>query len=216
MYYLFLVEDASGQILIESMLDRIIGVLGQPHFWKIHSYKGIGRLPPDLHPRTDPKKRILLDQLPRLLRGIARSHKGIDYRVIVITDLDTKDCIVYKQELVNLWHSCDPRPPILFRIAIEEIEAWILGDPQAIIAAYPSANRQILRGYVQDSICGTWEVLADVLYPKGAEQLKKEGWPKIGQMKCEWAERIGPFIDVENNRSQSFQVFRDGLRGLLQ
>ncbi len=32
--------------------------------------------------------------------------------------------------------------------------------------------------------------------------------------KCEWAGRIAPHMDVNGNRSKSFQVFRDGVRRL--
>ena len=43
--------------------------------------------------------------------------------------------------------------------AIEESEAWLLGDREALIAAYPDINLEILDTYVQDSQCGTWELL---------------------------------------------------------
>ena len=37
-------------------------------------------------------------------------------------------------------NTCNPRPRTLFRIAIEESEAWLLGDRAALKAAYPSAR----------------------------------------------------------------------------
>ncbi|MCD6389644.1 MAG: hypothetical protein J7L69_09535, partial [Desulfobulbaceae bacterium] len=113
-------------------------------------------------------------------------------------------------------NSCNPQPKTLFRIAIEEGEAWLLGDRNAVKAAYPHAKNQPLNAYVQDSICGTWEVLADVVYPGGSQKLKKLGWPHTGQAKCEWANKIAPHFDVESNLSKSFQVFRDGIRNLMQ
>ena len=33
-------------------------------------------------------------------------------------------------------------------------------------------------------------------------------------MKCEWARRIAPHMNVNRNRSRSFQVFRDGVKRL--
>lgn len=68
--------------------------------------------------------------------------------------------------------------------------------------------------YVPDSICGTWEKLADAIYPGGSQKLKQRGWPHTGQAKCDWAKSIAPHMDVEANQSKSFQVFRDGIRNL--
>ena len=109
---------------------------------------------------------------------------------------------------------CNPAPVTLFRIAIEESEAWLLGDPDAVMAAYPNARRAVLDRYVQDSVCGTWEALADAVHPDGAARLKRLGYPAAGAAKSEWAEKIAPHMDVERNRSKSFQVFRDGVRRL--
>lgn len=56
----------------------------------------------------------------------------------------------------------------------EEIEAWLLGDRHALLSAYPHAKMHVLNTYVQDSICGTWEVLADAVYPGGTSKLSRE------------------------------------------
>ncbi|UCH92116.1 MAG: hypothetical protein JSV88_17710 [Candidatus Aminicenantes bacterium] len=102
----------------------------------------------------------------------------------------------------------------LFRIAIEEIEAWYLGDREAVLSAYPNASKSILENYQPDSIGGTWEKLADAIYPGGSKALINAGWPSAGQEKCKWAEKISPLMNIEKNQSKSFQVFRDGLRAL--
>jgi len=103
----------------------------------------------------------------------------------------------------------------LFRLAIEEIEAWYLGDQDALLAAYPRAKRNLLEKYEQDSACDTWELLADAVHSGGSAAIKKAGWPLPGQVKHEWAERIGPLMDPERNLSPSFGKLRDGLRRLL-
>jgi len=64
---------------------------------------------------------------------------------------------------------------------------------------------------IQDSICDTWELLADAIYPGGSTKLKTLGYPYIGHAKCEWAKKISPIVDVKKNTSKSFQVFREGL-----
>jgi hypothetical protein len=214
MHFEILVEDASGKIALESILEKILGTNGQEHSYKIIPYKGIGRIPKNLKGTTDPIKRILLDQLPRLIRGYGKSLRDFPAAVVVVTDLDDKDCREFKQEMLNILNACNPQPTTLFRIAIEEGEAWLLGDCDAVKRAYPRAKKQVLNAYAQDSICGTWEKLADAVYTGGSQKLKKLGWPHIGKAKCEWANNIAPHLDLENNQSQSFQIFRDGIRKL--
>lgn len=210
-----LVEDTSGAIMLESFLEKILGTNERNHTFRVHPYKGIGRLPKDLKGKTNPAKRILLDQLPRLLRGYGRSLRQHNSAVLVIADLDDKDCKEFKQELLNILDECNPQPRVKFRIAIEEMEAWLLGDLNAIKSTYSNAKINVLDSYVQDSICGTWEKLADAIYPGGATKLKSLGWPHIGQVKCDWAKKIAPVVAPDDNISESFQAFRTGVLNLI-
>ena len=214
MHFEVLVEDQSGSIALDVVLEKILGTNGADHSWRVHAYKGIGRIPKNLHAVTDPRKRLLLDQLPRLLRGYGRSLEPPLGCVVVVVDLDDRDCRTFKQELLRVLHGCNPRPSTLFRIAIEEGEAWLLGDRAAVRAAYPNARDAVLDGYTQDSICGTWEVLADAVHPRGSGHLRRAGYPIAGKAKCEWAGQIAPHMDMNRNRSPSFRVFRDGVRDL--
>ncbi len=216
MHFEILVEDKSGSIALEAILEHILGPNGTPHTRRVISYKGLGHIPKGLSGVVDPKKRILLDRLPSLLRGYGKSlkHLGDSTAVVVVVDLDDKQCVEFKQQLLSVLNACEPRPRALFRIAIEESEAWLLGDPDAVKAAYPGARDSILDGYAQDSICGTWEVLADAVHQGGAARLAKTGYPAIGIAKCEWARMIAPLMDVEKNRSRSFRLFRDTVKQL--
>lgn len=208
-----LVEDSSGAKLLEALLPRVIGEQAAPHTWRLHPYKGIGRLRPGLAAKSDPAKRALLDQLPRLLAGYGKTA-GID-AVVVVLDSDRRDCKAFLEELQTLLAKCNPAPSTLFRLAIEEMEAWYLGDRPALMRAYPRAKKDVLCRYRQDSVCGTWELLADTVYAGGSSAVRKSGWPLPGQIKHGWAQRIGPLMDVEHNRSPSFSKFRDGLRRLV-
>lgn len=212
MHFEVLVEDSSGAKLLETILPRVVGEHGAPHTWRLHSYKGIGRLPKDLSAKADPAKRALLDQLPRLLRGYGKT-RGID-ALMVVLDSDRRDCQAFLAELLALLHACQPAPHTLFRLAIEEVEAWYLGDRTALLAAYPRAKKDALDRYRQDSVCGTWELLADAVHPGGSAAIRKAGWPLPGQVKHEWAAAIGPLMNIESNASPSFCKFRDGLRRL--
>ena len=214
MHFEALIEDQSGSIALDVVLEKILGTNGQTHSWRLHPYKGIGRIPTNLHAVRNPRKRLLLNHLPRLLRGYGRSLQLGRDCVLVVVDLDSQDCAKFKRELLGVLQACNPRPKTLFRIAIEEGEAWLLGDRDAVKAAYPNAKDAVLNGYTQDSICGTWEMLADAIYTGGAAQLGKLGYPIIGRVKCEWAARIAPHMDVDQNNSRSFQAFRDGVKAL--
>ena len=123
MHLEFLIEDRSGSRLMETLLPKLLGEPGNLHTWRIHAYKGVGRVPHNLGATADPSKRMLLDQLPRLLRGYGRTP-GID-AVVLIVDADRRDCREFLTELETLLQACDPAPQrTLFRLAIEEIEAW--------------------------------------------------------------------------------------------
>lgn len=209
-----LVEDASGKKFLEIVLPRLWGELGAPHTWRVIAYKGVGHLPRDLKSETDPAKRVLLDRLPVLLKGYDRTP-GID-AVVVVLDVDRRDCKAFLAELQALAAGCNLRIMPLYRLAIEELEAWYLGDRVALLQAWPGARTDVLSRYVQDSACGTWEVLADAIHPGGAAAIRKAGWPLPGELKCEWAERIAPLMDLERNESPSFGKFRDGLRRLVR
>jgi Domain of unknown function (DUF4276) len=209
MHIEFLVEDRSGGQLIEILVPKLIGEFGSPHTWKVHAYDGVGRIDKNLDGRQDPSKRQLLNQLPRLLKGYGRTP-GFDL-VVVIVDSDNRDCKKFLAELRDVLANCSPAPRTLFRLAIEEIEAWYLGDKNAITNAYPSAIRQKLNSYRQDSVCGTWERLSEALAPRNARIRQ----PMPRQSKSEWARRIGPLMNVEVNDSPSFQRFRDGLRNAV-
>ncbi len=211
-----LVEDQSGKAFLEIALQRIAA---GDHTFKVHAYKGIGRIPKNLHKTIDASKRILLDRLPRLLKGygeaFAKYPSYYKAGVIVVCDLDNKDRDGFLHELAGILDSCAPKPDAIFCLAIEEGEAWLLGDIPAIKKAYPNAKNGVLSSYVNDSICGTWEKLADAIYPGGAQALSTRGWQAVGTEKSCWANRITPHMDFAASRSPSFCHFRESVRNLL-
>ena len=216
MHFEILVEDRSGKRALDVLIPKIIGA--QDTF-KVRGYRGVGRIPKDLRPRTQANKRILLDQLPKLLRGFGQTFVNYPTNypaaVIVVCDLDDNCLKTFRQDLFAVLHACNPKPDTRFCIAIEEGEAWLLGDIPAIKAAYPQARDAVLNGYVNDSICGTWELLADAVFPGGSKALAGNGWKAVGREKSKWATNIAPLMDVANNVSPSFQYFREKLRALL-
>lgn len=213
MHFEILVEGQSERTALEPLLTKMLGTYRNPHTWRIHKHRGIGELPTDPASRPDPRNPTLLHNLPSKLRAYGKSL-GNSEAVIVLVDLDNRpDCHAFKQELNDLMALCHPMPRCKFRIAIEELEAWYFGDHAALTEAYPHADVTVVAAYVQDSQCGTWEMLADAIYPGGHAALKAKGSIQCLEQKRLWAKDMCPRMDIENNRSPSFISFRDAILG---
>ncbi|MCF7669704.1 MAG: DUF4276 family protein [Verrucomicrobia bacterium] len=217
MHFEILVEDQSGRKALEILVPKIIG---DSHTFKVHPYKGVGRIPKDMHVTRNANHRILLENLPKLLKGYGRTFAGYaeDYptAVFLVCDLDNKCLHTFRQELLNILNACQPSPTTRFCIAIEEGEAWFLGDREALGKAYPNAKQDVLDGYEQDSICGTWELLADAVYSGGSNRLISQGRQAVGKEKSKWAKNISPQMDTNSNQSPSFIYFRKKLLELAR
>lgn len=190
-----LVEGPSEEALLSCLLPRLL----PRHTFDIIKHQGKGRLRSS--PRTT--ERGLLDQLLPKLRAYGRSLNPSVDRVLVLVDADNDDCRELKRRLTRALARIHPQPTALFRIAVEETEAFYLGDRDAIRRAFPRANLGRLRGYVQDSVCGTWELFREVV---GATD----------EDKVAWAQAMAPVLSVDpnGNASPSFRQFRRACREL--
>ena len=200
MHFEILVEDLSGARALDVLMRKI---LGDQHTFEVHPYRGTGKIPKNLTSSTEADKRILFDQLPKLLRGYGRTFAGYppnySAAVVVVCDLDDKCLRTFRRELNAVLKACNPKPETRFCIAIEEGEAWWLGDIPAVKAAYPKAKEDVLNRYQNDAICGTWELLADAVSSGGSSALQKKGGQRVGREKSDWAEKIAPHMDVDAN-----------------
>lgn len=210
MFFQFLVEDESGGKLIDAvMLKYKTENDGQIIEYNIRCYKGIGGFPKGKDAKNI-KSQQLLNDLPKRLKALSyalMSNKNA--AVFIILDNDTRDVDAFENQLYQLAQEQGINLDYVFCIAVEECEAWLLGDIPAIIATYPHFKDRILQKankYDQDSICGTWEILADMLSQKGINDFrKKHNHFEIGRCKFEWAEKIGEHLDIRSNKSPSFQ-----------
>ena len=210
MHYEILVEGQSELTLLSTIMPQILGVYNEPHTWKIHKHRGVGKLPEDMAANPNPSDPTLLHNLPAKLRAYGRSEDE-QLGVVVLVDLDAHlDCRRFKQMLLRTLDFCPKRPHCLFRIAIEEMEAWMLGDRQALIAAYPHIDLEVLDTYVQDSQCGTWELLIHAVY--GREVLQKPRSAALMHLKMDLAKKVSRHMVVARNCSASFQEFCKGLK----
>ncbi len=213
MHFEILIEDRSGKKALDTLIQRIVGA---HHTFNIHPYQGIGHIPKNLNNPKAANTQLLLNQLPLQLRAYGKRYANDPSNVVfVICDLDQKCLKTFRQELFAVLNACHPKPETRFCIAIEEGEAWLLGDIPAIKRAYPNAREGVLRRYQNDAICGTWELLADAVFLGGVSALKKRGWWAVGREKSRWATNISRYMDVNKNASPSFCYFRDKLRELI-
>lgn len=190
-----LVEEPSAKALLQVLAPRIVPDVTV----NIHEHNG---------------KQALLKRLPRRLQGY-RSFIGDHGRVVVLVDQDRDDCRLLKQYLETeaaqagfLTRSTEPAGAyhVVNRIAIEELEAWYLGDWAAIQTAFPGVRQRSPHPDPDAIQGGTKEAFTRVLHESGHY---KGRLPQI-----EVARAIAPHMDPARNISRSFQVFRDALRDL--
>ncbi len=191
-----LVEGPSEKALLECWLPRAF----RGHEFQVLKHSGKGRLP---GARPNRRARGLLDLLPQKLRAYGKSF-GDDDGVLVLVDADVQSCVDLKRDLVALAASINPRPHVVFRIAVEETEAFYFGDLAAIKLAYPGADHVAARAFTPDSICGTAERFGAVV---------GDG----GNNKVAWAEAMGKLLttDPSRSRSPSFKAFHGGITKLI-
>jgi hypothetical protein len=187
-----LVEERSAELALEVLVPKIIP--GIP--FKFRRFQG---------------KPDLLKRLPGLLKGYASTIKWDPLRIVILVDRDTDDCRELRGKLLCFVKDAGlPTDAVLPRIAIDELESWFMGDVPALRAAYPRVPAALGKqaGYRDPDGTGkASRALEKVLRSSGDHR------DRLGKVRA--AEEIAPHMDVENNNSKSFQVFRDGLRRLV-
>lgn len=215
MHFQFMIEDQSGAELIGLIMEQLLACHPNTTY-SCKAFKGIGGLT-KRNTVKETKTGKLLNDLATYLSGFNKSLQGIPAAIVVVLDNDTRDPEAFQRELEDVAVKKAIAVDHVFCIAIEEMEAWLLGDRNALLAAYPSAKLPVLEKYQQDSICGTWEMLADAVYPGGLNRFKIEcpTYHERGKFKAEWAREIGAHMDLSANGSPSFQRFLSELKKRL-
>lgn len=195
-----LVEGKSEKAFLEAWTPRAF----KGHRFQAHPHQGKGALPSDTAALPAPKRRGLLDLLPATLRGYANAAASSNDAVLVLVDADDDDCGALKQGLVALAMTLEPRLNVIFRIAVEETEAFYLGDLCALKRAFPNADMDKARAYVPDSIVKTAELFGSIVGDGGLNKV----W---------WADEMGPRLTTRpsGSRSPSFRALHAGIRSLV-
>lgn len=115
-----LVEGPSEGALLEPWARRLL----RGHELKAYPHQGKGTLNFPLPSRPDPRRRGLLDQLPAKLAAFGRALDRAHDRVLVLVDADHEDLTSLEGRLEALRQTLIPAPVVLFRFAVEELEAF--------------------------------------------------------------------------------------------
>ncbi len=145
-------------------------------------------------------KNDLEKSVPKKLRGW--NEPGA--RFVVIRDNDGGNCLVLKHRLAALC-SQGGRSDVLIRIACQELEAWYLGEPDALADAFSKESLRNLGGRARYRNPDT------VPKPSTAVERLIPEFQKVSG-----ARKMASVMSRDRNRSTSFQVFLAGIDRLLE
>jgi hypothetical protein len=200
MHVEILLEEPSAEAFLQTIFPSI---LPPPVTWNPVIFQGKADLLRNLEPR---------------LKGY---HKWIpdDWRIVVLIDEDRQDCHTLKQQMeaaafkAGFATKTNPQRgvfKVINRIAVEELEAWLFGDIQALVEAYPGVSPNLgakARFRQPDTIAGgTWEALEQIL--------QQAGYYGGGLPKIEAAREVGQRMKLARNTSKSFKHFVAALAAL--
>lgn len=203
MHLEILVEEPSAEAALHELVPKLIG---SGVTFNLITHQG---------------KPDLLKRLPARLRGY-RAWLPQDFRIVVLLDEDREDCRELKAEMeeaarkAGFTTASEPGArsgfTVLNRVAVEELEAWFLGDVPALRRVYPRIPKSLgqrARFRDPDTVPGgTWEALE--------RELQRVGYYSSGAPKIELARSVARHMEPGRNRSRSFQVFWQGLRRLVE
>ena len=180
-HLVFLLEEQSARDLLAGLLPRLI-----PESMSVYYLVFEG-------------KQDLEGKLVDKLKGWR--HK--DAAFVVLRDQDAAECRAVKERL-NALVAESSRQPVLVRVACRELEAWALGDWQAVSQAFdrPQLKAQSAKGAYRnpDQLVRPVEELRKFI----PEYQKRDG-----------ARRIGVLLDPSRNQSRSFRTFCSGVQKLV-
>ena len=172
----FLLEEKSAQLLLDSLLPRI---LPDRIEFQCLSHKGFQTLQ-----KSIPKK--------------LSEWKNV--RFVILHDQDDKNCEKLKSKLLQMCRK-NNRPDTVVCIVCQELEAWYCGDLNAVAGVYPRFKPQKIENSARfrnpDNIVKPSKVLKEIV-------------PEF--LKGGTAETIGEYMDLNNNKSKSFQHFVKKMR----
>ena len=182
-----LVEEPSIAEVLRSLLPNIL-----PDGWKLDE---------NCFVRPHEGKQDLQRSLPRKISSAGKRDIKIGF--IILQDQDSNDCKVLKKKLVDICNNATPKGtnvPYKVRIVCHELEAWYLGDMDAIqqtFSRFNAAQYKNKRQFRNPDQC---------VNPKN--ELKKI----VGDYsQISTAREMASHMIVDNNKSRSFKCFVEGV-----
>ncbi|MFN3641793.1 MAG: DUF4276 family protein [Gemmobacter sp.] len=172
-----LTEEESMEVTLSALLPRL-GVTA----FQIVTFRGVGDLEASL---------------ARRLRG----WRDPNARFLILRDNDNGDCWNRKQRLLAHVAASGCTRPVKIRIVMQELEAWFLGDPQALVEA------GLLRVRQRPAFLRSPEAEAQ---PEQRLRSLDPGYRKIGG-----AHRIAPYLDPSRNTAPSFLATIAAIRHMV-
>lgn len=202
MHLEILVEEPSAEAALKNLMPKIIG---NNVSFRIIVHQGKKDLLRKIVPKLKAYSKWITDEI----------------KIVVLVDLDRDNCKTLKNKLNSIAEDAGLKIKtsigefsndfqILNRIAIEELEAWFLGDKNAILSIYKNVSIEALNKNKYsnpDAIANTWEELERLL--------QRFRYYTGGLNKIQNAKMISEHMDVNNNSSKSFNVFRLGLLQII-
>ncbi len=182
----FLLEESSMVNVLTEILPKIL-----PKEYQLNT---------NCFLRPHQGKSDLRKSIPNKVKAFSNSPEAV--KIVILHDQDSNDCIELKRQIRELCTQSGDCP-VLIRIVCKELEAWYLGNMNAIQAIYPrfKAPNYIKKAKFRNpDVCNAAEELRKIIptFQKGNA-----------------SREIPKFLNVEQNSSESFIQFRDGLRKFL-
>ncbi len=175
----FLLQEPSMKTFLLAFLPRLVPEWKHGEHFLLVPHEG----------KSDLEKSI-----PRKLQ--AWREPGV--RFVIVRDNDGADCTALKQRLQALCAHRDRT--VLIRLVCQELEAWYLADPNALAAAYPSAEaavKRLVRRFPDPDAC-----------PKPSQELARV-IPEFH--KNDAAYRLGQRLSTRETRSARLRAFTSGV-----
>jgi len=177
----FLVEEASMEAALFESLPRMLPGTVEGSDWQIVPRKG----------KSDLEKAV-----PKYMRN----WREPSVKFVSVRDQDRGDCVDVKNRLLEMCRD-NGRDDALVRIPCRMLEAWFIGDLEAVANAF---NRHSIKSAGGRAKYRNPDSLGD---PAGELRRLVPGYGKVGG-----ARSIAPQMRLDDsNRSRSFHVFVNGV-----
>ncbi|GHT80697.1 hypothetical protein AGMMS49960_03260 [Betaproteobacteria bacterium] len=183
----FLLEEPSMKVLLDKLLPRLFPEWMEGTHFICLQHEG---------------KNDLDKSIPRKLKA----WQEPDARFVIVRDNDNANCIELKRKLHAICEQTG-RPETLIRLVCQELESWYLGDLQALDNAFDTTDATLNTPKNRKRFANPDQ------WQKPSVEIKRllPSFQKIAG-----ARAIAEHLNVQNNRSRSFQVLFEGIQYLAR